>query len=465
MEKKQLFQKDSSLVGFYPNTHIPYFDITINIGDDTLTDNYLFTEQIQLDDNFIDTFNKLDVGDFACLRFNITGNTITAPNTPVFSGYKTTASLYFREATIQNADKNYEKVYIRNINITSIDVEAKTANLEFVHRRIAKGEFTGDGNSFLSNDGTYKAVPQPDLSNYATKVELNNKANTSDVLTKTNRNSYTPTLSYHPATKKYVDDLEIIPEENIIIDVNDNYGSGKITHVFVNGQEIVKVNVTIKYSNIEFKDSILISSDNIDRVSKFVAYNSNDCPCFIVVGTCQTGDGTIGIAVYYTGHFISKEDVLSKTNTTFYTPSADYHPATKKYVDDNVEKVNRIMVSSDEIDKKNIIIVDNTQYDNLTDEQKKYLSSSTHILYFDKCNTYITWHRPFAISYDNSLVGCILCSNNILGIYVDYQYLTRGECYLKFNIKYIQRILTESEYSTLGTIPTTDNVLYFITPD
>ena len=30
------------------------------------------------------------------------------------------------------------------------------------------------------------------------------------------------------------------------------------------------------------------------------------------------------------------EGYLSKTNTTEYTPSADYHPATKKYVDDNL---------------------------------------------------------------------------------------------------------------------------------
>ena len=28
-------------------------------------------------------------------------------------------------------------------------------------------------------------------------------------------------------------------------------------------------------------------------------------------------------------------DVLIKTNTTSYTPSADYHPATKKYVDEH----------------------------------------------------------------------------------------------------------------------------------
>lgn len=32
------------------------------------------------------------------------------------------------------------------------------------------------------------------------------KANTSDVLTKTNTTAYTPTANYHPATKKYVDD-------------------------------------------------------------------------------------------------------------------------------------------------------------------------------------------------------------------------------------------------------------------
>ena len=37
-------------------------------------------------------------------------------------------------------------------------------------------------------------------------------------------------------------------------------------------------------------------------------------------------------------HSVDADDVgcLSKTNTTTYTPSADYHPATKKYVDDNV---------------------------------------------------------------------------------------------------------------------------------
>ena len=38
---------------------------------------------------------------------------------------------------------------------------------------------------------------------------LTNKANVTDVLTKTNTVSYTPTANYHPATKKYVDDASV----------------------------------------------------------------------------------------------------------------------------------------------------------------------------------------------------------------------------------------------------------------
>lgn len=37
-------------------------------------------------------------------------------------------------------------------------------------------------------------------------------------------------------------------------------------------------------------------------------------------------------------------DFLSKTNTTTYTPTADYHPSTKKYVDDNSSSLDYILV-------------------------------------------------------------------------------------------------------------------------
>ena len=34
--------------------------------------------------------------------------------------------------------------------------------------------------------------------------------------------------------------------------------------------------------------------------------------------------------------YAKSSDVLTKTNTTIYTPSANYNPATKKYVDDSI---------------------------------------------------------------------------------------------------------------------------------
>lgn len=51
-------------------------------------------------------------------------------------------------------------------------------------------ETEGDGSKFLSNNGSYKEIPQPNLSNY---------------LAKNNTTEFTPTEDYNPATKKYVD--------------------------------------------------------------------------------------------------------------------------------------------------------------------------------------------------------------------------------------------------------------------
>lgn len=43
--------------------------------------------------------------------------------------------------------------------------------------------------------------------------------------------------------------------------------------------------------------------------------------------------------------YSKKADVLTKTNTTAYTPTSDYNPATKKYVDDQVGNINTILAT------------------------------------------------------------------------------------------------------------------------
>lgn len=99
------------------------------------------------------------------------------------------------------------------------------------------------------------------------------------VLTKTNTDAYTPTSNYNPATKKYVDDS--IPSASTttpLMDGTASYGSG----------------------------------------TSYARANH--------VHPVDTSRAAVS-------------DVLTKTNTTSYTPTADYHPATKKYVDDAVGAV------------------------------------------------------------------------------------------------------------------------------
>lgn len=43
-----------------------------------------------------------------------------------------------------------------------------------------------------------------------------------------------------------------------------------------------------------------------------------------------------GAKINYLNDFITSSSVLTKTNTSSYTPTSNYHPATKKYVDDNI---------------------------------------------------------------------------------------------------------------------------------
>ena len=161
--------------------------------------------------------------------------------------------------------------------------------------------------------------------------------NPSEVLTKNNTHEYTPTNDYNPATKKYVDDntpIKSLPVDptsgtGAIIEVNKltssgcyalpkrsdgkdwtdlmmkatiNDGSGKGKAILLSGYQNFVFHV-----NVESKK---IYCDNLR-----IVYN---------IGT--TADTTyINTEPYY----------LPTTNTKEYIPTKEYHPATKKYVDDN----------------------------------------------------------------------------------------------------------------------------------
>ena len=52
-------------------------------------------------------------------------------------------------------------------------------------------------------------------------------------------------------------------------------------------------------------------------------------------GNTQVND----LIVHYDSSFLVKEEILTKTNTKEYTPTGDYNPATKKYVDEKIASI------------------------------------------------------------------------------------------------------------------------------
>ena len=182
-------------------------------------------------------------------------------------------------------------------------------------------------------------------------------------LSKTNTTSYTPTANYHPATKKYVDNTSAWK-------VNDTaYASSW------NWVTTVAPSKNAVYDKISTMDTTI--SWKQDALATQTAYTSKGTASKVPQITTNslwqvTGITEVNIsypsqvsdtayasswswvtwtapsknAVYdkinamdtTIGNKANTSDVLTKTNTTSYTPTANYHPATKKYVDDAVSQ-------------------------------------------------------------------------------------------------------------------------------
>lgn len=158
------------------------------------------------------------------------------------------------------------------------------------------------------------------------------------------------------------------------------------------------------------------------------------------------------------------DNILFKNNTSQYIPTDDYHPATKKYVDDLTNVITKdIIIEGYAHESKtinlynyfpgsysfgNIITQSVTGNDNyvkindtndITNIQISLISNGSSNIIRTPTNGNI----KTTVTIDNVTYPIII---NIIALLVP-------------------RILTESEYSALGTTPETDNVLYFVTPD
>lgn len=186
---------------------------------------------------------------------------------------------------------------------------------------------------------------------------------TFNYLAKNNITAYTPTLDFHPATKKYVDDtvsngitggvgvpaVEIMPTANA-----NNFGkvviySGCEENVYwmpghmYQCQQWEDEQHNVSYHWVEMAkrdayDSFMpeATEENYGLIIQYKGQDTNDykkghfyrCAAYTDQGT-----------VLYRWEPIAVDNYLKKDNTMSYTPTTDYNPTTKKYVDDLIKPV------------------------------------------------------------------------------------------------------------------------------
>ena len=215
------------------------------------------------------------------------------------------------------------------------------------------------------------------------------------ILTKDNTTAYTPTQNYHPATKKYADASSLYKVYNLGLNVIDRTGvlllweaekdeydttvyrgimmgslctiplngitqaggvplvsmftsfrkigeNNETDFMYARGSSGIRVApATVIYNNKDYTALQIEVSGEAD-IKNFVGYFDRPPLLTWIPYLEETGSGEVilneeinnNIDVFATKEFVYSSNVLTKTNSESFTPTGDYQPATKKYVDD-----------------------------------------------------------------------------------------------------------------------------------
>lgn len=340
-------------------------------------------------------------------------------------------------------------------------------------------ETEGDGSKFLSNDGSYKeindiyyidAAPTISTGLEGVKTALaNNKLPVFKHLYEGN-----PAYELSPAICSFSSDGRLVSymilNTDIITIINVSQ-TDELTFEQIPTKQVEKINVN------SFVDST-IPVENYNKLqvqngTKVILIDDPDEGYYSIPAVVR-GLSTIIIEYIYKEQYnkitidssynVTKEtkdlgadlsNYLTKDNTTEYTPTSDYQPATKKYVDD---KVNIPVIDAgisditDDITGDYILNIPN----NTT---QVYLVNLNVLGYVPLVGYYVPIEDRFYYKYSGYLKREDGTGNKMNN---GFYYVTIDGSNLHIELK--QLILTESQYSALGDT-SSDDVLYFITPD
>ncbi len=166
-----------------------------------------------------------------------------------------------------------------------------------------------------------------------------------DFLDKTNANAYSPAHDFNPATKKYVDDsTAALGVSNKADKVTGGTSDGKFAGLNASGNITDSGKSPSDYLDKTNTTAFTPSASYHPATKKYVddtatALGISNKADKVTGGTSNGKFAGLNASGNITDSGKSPSDYLDKTNTTVYTPGADYHPSTKKYVDDRTQRL------------------------------------------------------------------------------------------------------------------------------
>lgn len=302
--------------------------------------------------------------------------TPTAPTASSGTNSTQIATTAFVQVAVSSAIGNvnsFEVSVVQSLPTTNIDPHT----IYFISNSGSAGNIY-DEYMYINNNWEKIGTTDVDLSGY---------------LAKTNTTVFIPSGDYNPATKKYVDDATAsITDEKLSTGtignnvyypiVGDNTSSATTKYIDSTGLKYDATSSTNGYARLYLGNGTTSGTEG-SKYGRLMIYGTTAYGVTLDSGSptenrtisLPNKNGTIaltsdvpikisdltndsGFITSYTetdpiflasaAHGITSSDitnwngkanssdVLTKTNTTSYTPTGDYHPATKKYVDDNI---------------------------------------------------------------------------------------------------------------------------------
>lgn len=254
-----------------------------------------------------------------------------------------------------------------------------------------------------------------------------------EILTKTNTKEYIPTGDYNPATKKYVDDntqlcwledYEATGDKSQYADINVSSLTSRVFYAFnfkkhpgVTTVRLLKSygDGTIKSiinlgSTLEYMYLMNISSSIMKFYLKYATGIVSEC-------VCRFGNTSDECT------FKRTPMVLYAKNTYEYTPTEDYNPATKKYVDDKFIALDLM---------ETVGTIPQSELQKCNNGTSRYVSSIDFDTLFSEPNNYMyyaTYKDDTLIPIDyqsnlNRMVTMELDSVDGLGVHIGFDYGT-----------------------------------------